>query len=125
MYRTRHAHPRPRGAQAGAALVIALIMLLILTILALAGVNTATTELTMAGNDQFRHSAMQAAAAGIEATLPQIGTVGTARDTVVTLARDELVPGSTDDRYTARARYIGEENGLPQSSADKFIGLHY
>ena len=28
---------------------------------------------------------------------------------------------SVYDRYTARARYIGEENGLPQSSADKFI----
>ena len=53
--------PSPRIArhsqQRGAALVIALIMLVILTILAFTGINTATTELALAGNEQSRRNA--------------------------------------------------------------------
>jgi type IV pilus assembly protein PilX len=111
--------------QDGAALVIALIMLLILTILALTGMNTATTELTMAGNDQFRHNAAQAATAGIEQAIADVGTVATTPGATVTLADDVLLADSATDRYTTTARFIGDEVGLPQSSADKFIGLHY
>jgi type IV pilus assembly protein PilX len=117
----RRAAQRERGA----ALVIALIMLLILTILALAGVNTATTELTMSGNAQFRHNAAQAAATGIEVAIPRVGRVATTPGAAVMLADNQAVPDSATDRYTTTARFIGDEAGLPQSSADKFIGLHY
>jgi type IV pilus assembly protein PilX len=56
----------PRHEQRGAALVVGLVLLLILTLLAISGMNTATTELTMAGNEQYQTRAFQAAETGIE-----------------------------------------------------------
>ena len=58
----------PRG-QRGAALVIGLLLLLILTILAVSGMTTATLELQMAGNTQYKERAFQAAETGIEQAL--------------------------------------------------------
>jgi type IV pilus assembly protein PilX len=62
-----------RGAQPtrqdGAALVIGLLLLLILTILAISGMTTATLELQMAGNTQYKERAFQAAETGIEQAL--------------------------------------------------------
>ncbi len=107
----------------GAALVIGLIMLLILTILAFAGVNTATTELAMANNEQFRRNAADASAAGIEQAISRIGTVGTTAGASASIAPTDLGDGAT--QYRANLRYVGDETGLPQSSADKFVGLHY
>ncbi len=66
-----------RRGQRGAALVIGLILLLVLTLLAVAGMNSATTELVMAGNEQFHRSAAHAASAGIEEAIAGIGTVPT------------------------------------------------
>ncbi len=62
--RIRSAHP-----QRGAALAVSLILLLILTLLAISGMNTATTELIMAGNEQYQANAFQAAETGIERTI--------------------------------------------------------
>ena len=62
----------PAGAperQRGAALVIGLILLLVLTVLAISGVNSASLEFFMAGNEQFRQNAFQAAETGIERAL--------------------------------------------------------
>jgi type IV pilus assembly protein PilX len=56
----------PRRAQRGAALVIGLILLLVLTLLAVSGMNSASLEFVMAGNEQYRANAFQAAEAGIE-----------------------------------------------------------
>ena len=42
--------------QDGAALVVSLILLVVITVLAISGMNTATTELAMARNDQDRKS---------------------------------------------------------------------
>lgn len=53
-------------SQRGAALVIGLILLLVLTVLAISGVNSASLEFFMAGNEQFRQNAFQAAETGIE-----------------------------------------------------------
>jgi type IV pilus assembly protein PilX len=50
----------------GAALVVGMILLLVLTLLAVSGMNTASTELVMAGNEQFQENAFQAAEMGIE-----------------------------------------------------------
>ena len=58
----------PRG-QRGAELVIGLLLLLILTILAVSGMTTATLELQMAGNTQYKERAFQAAETGIEQAL--------------------------------------------------------
>jgi type IV pilus assembly protein PilX len=59
----------PRSQQRGAALVIGLLLLLVLTILAVSGMNSASLEFVMAGNEQFRANAFSAAEAGIEQTL--------------------------------------------------------
>src|SRR5258706_11270064 len=55
-----------RSHERGAALVIGLILLLMLTLLAVSGMNSASLEFIMAGNEQYRANAFQAAEAGIE-----------------------------------------------------------
>jgi type IV pilus assembly protein PilX len=55
--------------QRGAALVIGLLLLLVLTILAVSGMNSASLEFVMAGNEQYRANAFSAAETGIEQTL--------------------------------------------------------
>lgn len=57
--------------QQGAALVVGLILLMVVTVLAISGMNTATTELAMARNDQNYENAFQAAETGIEQALAQ------------------------------------------------------
>ncbi|MDE2220315.1 MAG: pilus assembly PilX N-terminal domain-containing protein [Gammaproteobacteria bacterium] len=55
--------------QRGAALVVGLLLLLVLTLLAVSGMNSASLEFIMAGNEQYRSNAFQAAEAGIEQTI--------------------------------------------------------
>lgn len=57
--------------QQGAALIVGLILLVVVTVLAISGMNTATTELAIARNDQNYESAFQAAETGIEFALSQ------------------------------------------------------
>ncbi|MGB5591475.1 MAG: PilX N-terminal domain-containing pilus assembly protein [Gammaproteobacteria bacterium] len=55
--------------QSGAALVVGLVLLLVLTILAVATMNTASLEVTMASNNQNGQSAFQMAETGIDVNL--------------------------------------------------------
>ena len=57
--------------QNGAALVIGLILLVVITVLAISGMNTATTSLAMARNDQISENAFQAAENGLATALGQ------------------------------------------------------
>ncbi|NIV18337.1 MAG: hypothetical protein GWN47_07955 [Woeseiaceae bacterium] len=57
--------------QQGAALVVGLLLLVVITVLAISGMNTATTELAMARNDQNYENAFQAAETGLENALAQ------------------------------------------------------
>ena len=57
--------------QNGAALVVGLILMVVVTVLAISGMNTATTELALARNDQNYENAFQAAETGIEIALSQ------------------------------------------------------
>ncbi len=57
--------------QDGAALVVGLVLLVVVTVLAVSGMNTATTELAMARNNQNYENAFQAAETGIELALSQ------------------------------------------------------
>lgn len=57
--------------QHGAALVVGLLLLVVITVLAISGMNTATTELAMARNDQNYENAFQAAETGLENALAQ------------------------------------------------------
>lgn len=55
--------------QQGAALVVGLLLLLVLTLLAVSGMNSASLEFIMAGNEQYRSNAFQAAEGGIEQSM--------------------------------------------------------
>jgi len=59
------------GKQHGAALVVGLVLLVVVTVLAVSGMNSATTELAMARNDQNYENAFQAAETGLEQALSQ------------------------------------------------------
>lgn len=59
------------GKQNGAALVVGLVLLVVVTVLAVSGMNTATTELAIARNNQNYENAFQAAEAGLEQALAQ------------------------------------------------------
>lgn len=63
--------------QQGAALIVGLILMVVVTVLAISGMNTATTELAMARNDQHYETAFQAAETGLDIALGQ-GTFPTA-----------------------------------------------
>ena len=72
-----------KKTQQGAALVVGLILLVVITVLAVSGMNTATTELAMARNDQNFENAFQAAENGLEEALAQ-NTFDTSSPTTVT-----------------------------------------
>jgi len=72
-----------RKQQQGAALIIGLMLLVVITILAVSGMNTATTELAMARNNQTYENAFQAAETGLENALAQ-NNFNTAAVVVVT-----------------------------------------
>ena len=77
-------------------MVIGLIMLLVLTLLAVSGMNSASLEFIMAGNEQYRQNAFQAAETGIDMTYATIAlTPGAAP-----LAGAGAVPNSTTDSWT-------------------------
>ena len=57
--------------QSGAALIVGLILLVVITVLAISGMNTATTELAMARNNQTYENVFQAAETGLETALAQ------------------------------------------------------
>ncbi len=69
--------------QQGAALIVGLILLVVITILAISGMNTATTELAMARNDQNQENAFQAAETGLEQALG-LGSFSTSANITVT-----------------------------------------
>ena len=59
------------GMQDGAALIVSLVLLVVVTLLAISGMNTATTGLAMARNDQSDENAFQAAETGLAVALSQ------------------------------------------------------
>jgi type IV pilus assembly protein PilX len=109
--------------QRGTALVIGLVLLAILTLLAITGMNTASTELMMAGGEQYRQNAFQAAETGIERAITTLATVP--QDGIAVVAAPTLVPNSTTDRFATVSQYMGEDKDVPGFSAGKFSGLHY
>ena len=79
--------------QQGAALVVGLILLVVVTVLAISGMNTATTELALARNDQNYENAFQAAETGIEIALSQ----GSFNTLAPTQLNDIVVPARPND----------------------------
>ena len=60
-----------RAEQSGATLIVGLVLLLVLTVIGVSGMNTATMEVTMAGNAQFQQDAFQMAEAAIDIPLAE------------------------------------------------------
>ena len=91
--------PAPRH-QHGAALVVGLILLVVITVLAISGMNTATTELAMARNDQNYENAFQTAETGIAQAL-SLGTFDTQNVTTI----NGQVGAAGNEQYTATIEY--------------------
>ena len=82
--------------QNGAALVVGLILMVVITVLAVSGMNTATTELAMARNDQNYENAFQTAETGLARAIAT-GDFNTAADATYSGYAD---PGQ-HERYSA------------------------
>jgi len=127
-------------SQQGAALVVGLILLVVITVLAISGMNTATTELAMARNDQNYENAFQAAETGLTQALSQgrfntlastaltqtINTNDTVSAVIVfedsTLVPDDafsLGAGSGIAAYHFNATATAESRRLPGSTTDR------
>ena len=89
---------KQRRHERGAALVVGLILLVVITVLAISGMNTATTELAMARNDQNYENAFQAAETGLEQAIAQ-GSFNTLVNTTLTQTI------STNESVTADIQY--------------------
>ncbi|MGI9239086.1 MAG: PilX N-terminal domain-containing pilus assembly protein [Woeseiaceae bacterium] len=91
-----------RSKQQGAVLVISLLLLVVVTTLAISGMNTATTELAMARNDQNYEFAFQAAETGLEIVMSQGRFVPS--PTPLDLG-SAYVSGSLHDEHTTTLTY--------------------
>lgn len=80
--------------QSGAALVVALILLVALSLMAISSMNTASLDLIMAGNEQYRSRSFNAAEAGIERAL-----VGGTFDSSTDFTQAATSTGSGSDTY--------------------------
>ena len=104
-------------------MVIGLVLLLVLTILAISGVNSASLEFFMAGNEQYRQNAFQAAETGIERAMVA-GTFNPG-------APAQVLPAGLNtptDTYTATI--TPQMGGLPQpalwgNSWNSFSTYHF
>jgi Tfp pilus assembly protein PilX len=113
--------------QRGAALVVGMILLMVLTVLAISGMSTATTELIMAGNEQYQENAFQSAEYGIEQAL----NTGAFSTSVASEAvGNTAVPGSTREFYNTNITPQPAPNTeLPLmwggNNASKFTSYHF
>jgi type IV pilus assembly protein PilX len=135
-----HLYVTFRKKQHGAALVVGLLLLVVITILAISGMNTATTELAMARNDQNFENAFQAAEAGLEnalaqgnfnttlaANLVQNITANESYSTTIQFENATIVPdmafslgaGSGVAAYHFLATSTAESRRLPGSTTDR------
>jgi type IV pilus assembly protein PilX len=111
--------------QRGAALVVGLLLLTVITLLAIAGMNSASVELVMAGNSQYHGKAFQAAETGIESTIVTGGFLPAGADEPQT---DVAVAGSAPDKFTSTLH--SDLGGAPQpaiwgNSATAFSTYHF
>ena len=104
-------------SQQGAALVVGLILLMVITVLSISGMNTATTELAMARNDQNYENAFQAAETGLEQALGQGGfnTMAGSTMTIAINMNDEVTATIAFEEWTLvpdKAFSLGSGSGI-------------
>ena len=109
------------NVQQGAALVVGMVLLVILTLLAISGMNTATTELFMAGNEKFQENAFQAAETGIERTI----ATGTFNPAVLPPATPPTIDLGDGNTYTAITLPRGSSPPPPGYSIGTFSAEHF
>ena len=110
--------------QSGAALVVGLVLMMVLTVLAISTMRTATLELAMAGNSQYRQKAEQLAGAGIadildradRSTLPPNGPIGAEFLDTGEVAVLEQGSGEQIGTYRARVSFMGQRPSIGWSS---------
>jgi type IV pilus assembly protein PilX len=111
----------PEISQRGVALVISLLLLLVLAILAVAGLRTATADLTMAGNQQYQDHAFQAAELGVEQALNSALCTQCTYSTPVVVAATQ-VAGSQIDKFNYSFYYAGSSSVPVGNSLDPDSG---
>jgi len=96
----------------------------VITLLAVAGMNSAAVEFVMAGNEQHRQNAFQAAETGIEQTIVTGGFIPTAPDEV---HNNVAVPNSTTDTYstTLKSDLLGLAQPAPWGSSLNTFSSYY
>jgi len=104
---TTHATNAGRHQQSGAALIISLILLMVLTVLAISTMRTASLELLMAGNAQYRESAFRLAQSGIDAVIRR-GDPGAIGDCTAPVADPAVEVAELGGRYATTTCYRGE-----------------
>jgi type IV pilus assembly protein PilX len=118
-----HSLQSKMNRQRGAALVMGLLLLLVLTILAVSGMNSASVEFIMAGNDQYRQNSFHAAETGIERSL----LVGIFNPANVQVVVNGAIPNTTDN-FTANIDRQMNGQPLPaiwNYSAGSFSTFHF
>ncbi|HHQ15129.1 MAG TPA: hypothetical protein ENK16_08860 [Chromatiales bacterium] len=120
----------PPARQHGAALIVGLVLLMVLTVLAVSTMRTASLELMMAGNTQFRENAFQAAQSGIQATLGDIREQNAANLQAVDGWTQDIAPrdiqmGTMRGSYSGRISYLGETPAWGGYSPNDYSFLHY
>lgn len=117
-----------RTDQRGAVLAIALALLLGLALLGGAASGMARLELLMTASEQSRQRAQEAAEAAIELSLAQLREVPPIEGAppVLRSGAHPAAPVAGDSAtFEATTEFRGVERGLPQSSVDRYVGLHY
>lgn len=117
---SQHGH-----SQRGVALIVGMVLLVILTLLAISGMNTATTELIMAGNEQYQSRAFQAAETGIERTISTgvFNPAAVQDPPVVTLPPP--VAGQAADTFDTMTRPRGPSAAPPGYTLGEFSTEHF
>ncbi len=100
-----------RTRQSGAALVVALILLVALSLMAISSMNTASLDLIMAGNEQYRSRSFVASEAGIEYAM-DFGTL----DTSSNFSQASTAVGSGSDTFSYTI--TRPNNGVPESAPE-------
>jgi type IV pilus assembly protein PilX len=111
-----------RRQQSGTALVISMVLLMVLTVLAISGMSTASTEMIMAGNEQLRNDAFNAAEAGIARTT-RLSTFNP--DPLIGIENfNGNVPG-TPDTFASTVNPRGQSQGFYFFSNDDFTTYYF
>jgi len=110
-----------RSRQTGATLIVGLVLLLVLTVVGVSGMNTATMEITMAGNTQFQQDAFQAAEDAIDIAIGQ-------RDYMTDQENPRTIEalGDTDfDRWSQTSYLCNTPVPRGGFSIDEFDAFHF